>query len=501
MANIVLAKKTSTQAKPTTIRMNTTWTLEDEIIKVEGTVMTGIPGFSRIPWNLEITFIDDENDENIWERLVKGEARLSTSTSILLNAAYLPTKLNANMITPFQSFKNLNLTVDFEKSTDSATAINGEFRINNDQMEFTTNLDWPQDNTLPLSAEISLNMPFEYELLSLTWASEDPRSAAELSLTWNKKNQPNNFQTRYDFSAPGKLITEVKLDRTIDSDLEQWAFKLNSEYSPQKFSGLLSFATPLNQFKSGEISGLLDDKIRNISVILDTQAITGKLLINTIRNDQGVMAVDTTLEILQYCNLKIKFNVDRTYSHLDLDVFAVWDPTLVQWGIKTKIKRSGWRKYDWSSALSSDSDRKWLLDLNLDFEKVTSAYSHKIRYEAVHDSVLYNTYGSYNLSSVEYKGQLGFDWGAGKPFEIKFANKKVAKNLGNSVIEIITPWSEESLAIIDITADARENPVEFKITSEIADRNVIVSMNIKYNSLVSMAAKTIGEISLSLVLL
>lgn len=495
-ANMVLTKKSNSQQKPLTLRMNTTWSLEDELIKVEGTIFTGFPGFSRIPWNLEITFIDSEEDENVWERLVRGEARLTNSQFILLNAALLPTKLNANVATPFQAYKSINLTIDYDRSTDSASTVAGELRINNDVMEFSANVDWPQDSTIPFSAHLLLNTPYEYEQLSLTWASEDPKTAAELSLIFNRKNQPNSFHARYNVASLDKIEADLKLERTIDSDNDNWSFQLISETSPDKLKGLLSLSTPLSQVKNVEISVTSAEKTQKASVILDTQLVTGKLQGSIIDNKKGGIAVDTSLEILQFCNFKLKTNFDRAYSDLNLDVFAVWDPTLVQWVFKTNFKRDGWRKYNVSSEMSSDSDRKWLLNLDLDFENVTSAYSHKIHYQSIPNRVLYSTYASFDADDTQYKGVLGADWGASRPIEVKFTSKTIAKKLGNIVAEIVTPWSEEQTAVIDVTVDARQQPTEFKVSAEIADRVVMINSNIKYNSLISMGIKTIGKLLL-----
>ena len=62
-AVMVAIRKSLIFSKPQTYRMNTTWTVLDEQIKAEGTLSTNIPGFSRIPWNVDITMIDSEEDE------------------------------------------------------------------------------------------------------------------------------------------------------------------------------------------------------------------------------------------------------------------------------------------------------------------------------------------------------------------------------------------------------------------------------------------------------
>ena len=140
--------------------------------------------------------------------------------------------------------------------------------------------------------------------------------------------------------------------------------------------------------------------------------------------------------------------------------------------------------------MSADSDRKWLFDIDLDFKDIYSLYSHKIRYEAVQDKTLYSTYASLSIDDIHYQGQLGVDWGASNPIELKFNNKKLVKNLGNAVVEIISPWSKEPSLVVDVTVDARQQPVEFKVNAEVADRIVIVGMDIKFHSFSSMSAKT-----------
>jgi hypothetical protein len=109
--------------------MNSTWALEDDKILVKGIVSTNVQGFNRIPWKMDITIVDSEDDENVWERLVTGEARLGNSQLILLNAAWLPAKLTANIATPFSAFKNVNLTVGYEQSVDSSTSITAELQF------------------------------------------------------------------------------------------------------------------------------------------------------------------------------------------------------------------------------------------------------------------------------------------------------------------------------------------------------------------------------------
>ena len=63
-ANIVITKKTPYQPKATSIRMNSTWALEDTKILVKGIVSTNVQGFNRIPWTLDITIVDSEDDED-----------------------------------------------------------------------------------------------------------------------------------------------------------------------------------------------------------------------------------------------------------------------------------------------------------------------------------------------------------------------------------------------------------------------------------------------------
>jgi hypothetical protein len=268
-----------------------------------------------------------------------------------------------------------------------------------------------------------------------------------------------------------------------------WAFRFNSD-TTEKFTGLISLTTPLADFKTAEISASKSDKAYKFLVNLDTKTLSGKLLASLVGDDQSGISIDTSLEVLQFCQFAFKFAIDANYSDVSLDSSAVWDPLLVQWGIQSKFKRSGWSKYSWNSTLSSDSDRKWLLDIDVDFKDITSLYSHTVRYQAVHAKTLYSTYGSLSMDDVHYLGQLGVDWGASNPIELKFNNKKLAKQLGNSVIEIITPWSKEPSLVVDVTVDARQQPVEFKVNAEVADRVVIVGMDIKFNSFSSMSAKT-----------
>lgn len=393
---MVFTKKTAGQAKPLAIRMNTTWTLEDTQIKVEGTIGTSVPGFSRIPWNLEITIIDSEEDENVWERLVRGEARLTNSQFIMLNAVMQPTKLVASVATPFQSFKNMNLTIDFDKTADSATTIAGEFRINEELTEVTINYDWPQDNVIPVSTHFALNTPFEYELITLTWTSENPMMGAELLASLNKKNQPNNVKIRYHIDSDS-VDLDLKLELSGESQPNIWALQLNVTNIPNnKIAARLFMTTPLTDFQSIEISvssvdTVPPEKTHKISIVLDTKMVSGKFSLSATANERTILNIDSTLEVLQYCQLNLKLDVSPDHSHANLEASGVWDPTLVQWRLKSKFERIARRKFVWSSELSADLDRKWLLDIDLDFENLIDAYAHKIRYQAVHDNVLYFT--------------------------------------------------------------------------------------------------------------
>ncbi|XP_057368025.1 uncharacterized protein LOC130689027 [Daphnia carinata] len=489
-ASIGIIRKTPNQPKPLNIRMNSTWALEDDKIQVKGVVTTNVQGFTRIPWKLEITVVDSEEDENVRERIVVGEARLSNSQFILLNAALLPAKLTANVATPFASYKNVNLTLDYEQASDSATAITTEVRINEDLLKITWNLDWPQDNTIPVSSQLTVTTPYDYDHLMFSWISEDPLMAAELLTSWHMKNQPNNLQVRYnlDLTTLEKIDVDLKLEMYDEPQKELWAFRFNSDTS-ENFTGLVSVSTPLNQFKNAELSASKVDKVYKLSAVADTLPISGKLIANFSWNDQGDISVDTNLEVLQFCQFDLKFNMKQNYSDAILDASAVWDPLLIQWGIKSKLKRDGWSKYSWNTTVSSDSEQKWLFDIDVDFKNISKLYSHKVRYEAVHDKTLYSTYGSLSREDIQYQGQLGVDWGASNPIEMKFTNKKLAKQLGNAIIEIITPWSKEPSLVVDVTVDARQHPVELKVNAEVADRIVIIGMDAKYSSLDSMAAK------------
>lgn len=483
-------------SKPFTLRMNSTWALEESVIKAEGVLATDLPGLKRVPWNIEITTVDSEEDENVWERIARGEVRLSNSQFILLNAALLPNKLNANIATPFQAFKNINVTVDYDTSSDSVTSLSAELRLNEDQMEITANLDWPQDNVLPASFQTTLNTPFVYEQFTCSWKANDPYAAAELLLSWSKKNQPSNFEIRYNLSEFGleKIEMNLELQTGNTPKTDNWVMKLLIE-NTEKLTGSLTIATPYPQMRSIEISTHLArlDDIYKVSAIFDTKSISGKFLVNLERNDQRDFTMDMNLEVLQYCQLKLKFVIDSHLSDMNLNASAVWDPLLVQWELKSALKRSGWQKYVWNTELSSDSNQKWLVDLELDFADVTRAYSHKLSYNSVHDSAKYSTYGSLSIDDSEYRGQIGVTWGDIKPIELKFTNKKIAKQLGNAVIEILTPWTNETTLIVDLTVDARQQPVEFKINAEVAERIMIVGLNIKYASLDSMMAKTVGK--------
>ena len=185
--------------------MNSTWALEDTKILVKGIVSTNVQGFNRIPWKLDITIVDSEDDENVWERLVTGEARLANSQFILMNAALLPAKLTANMATPFASFKNVNLTVDYEQSGDSATAITAELRINENLSEMTGSIDWPQDNTIPVSTQLTLNTPYDYEQLTLSWTS------ARAVAYWHNRSNAS-------VSALVAVVDGVKYSLLFDND-------------------------------------------------------------------------------------------------------------------------------------------------------------------------------------------------------------------------------------------------------------------------------------------
>jgi hypothetical protein len=497
-ANIVITRKTPYQPKAMSIRMNSTWALEDDKILVRGIVSTNLQGFNRIPWKMDITIVDSEDDENVWERLVTGEARLSNSQLILLNAAWLPTKLTANIATPFSSFKNVNLTVGYEQSVDSSTSITAELFINENLSELTGTFDWPQENTIPVSTQLTLKTPYDYEQLTISWESADPRVAAELLASWNEKSQTNSLQVRYnlDLSTLEKIDIDLKLTLHAEPQEDVWAFRFNSDTS-EKFTGLMSLTTPLADFKMAEISASNTGKSYTVLVNLDTKPVSGKLQASLVEDNKSGISIDTSVEVLQFFQFAFKFAIDGKYSDVSLDTSAVWDPILVQWGIQSKFKRSGWSKYSWNTTLSSDSDRKWLLDVDVDFKDISSFYNHKIHYEAVHDKTLYSTYGSLSIDDVHYKGQLGVDWGASYPIELKFHNKKIAKQLGNSVIELITPWSKEPSLVVDVTVDARNQPVEFKVNAEVADRIVIVGMDIKFNSFSSMGAKTNSKCHLS----
>jgi hypothetical protein len=383
------------------------------------------------------------------------------------------------------------LTVDYEQSGDSATAITAELRINENLSEMTGSIDWPQDNTIPVSTQLTLNTPYDYEQLTLSWTSADPLVAAELLASWNEKSLPNNLQVRYnlDLSSLDKIDIDLKLDLNAEPQKDMWAFRFNSD-TTERFTGLISVSTPLADLKTAELSASNTGKAYTFFGNLDTKAISGKLQANLIGDDQSGISIDTSLEVLQFCQFAFKFAIDGNYSDVSLDSSAVWDPLLVQWGIQSKFKRSGWSKYAWNTALSADSDRKWLFDIDLDFKDIYSLYSHKIRYEAVHDKTLYSTYASLSIDDIHYQGQLGVDWGASNPIELKFNNKKLVKNLGNALVEIISPWSKEPSLVVDVTVDARQQPVEFKINAEVADRIVIVGMDIKFHSFSSMSAKT-----------
>lgn len=468
--------------------MDSAWALEDTQIKVNGTVFTSLPGLSEIPWNLDITMIDSEEDENVWERLINGEAAITKSQKAVLSAALLPNKLTIDLATPFETLKKFDLVFDYERMGGLNT-VAAELRVNNNSMELGGNMDWPEESTLPVDAQLTLTTPFDYELVSLNWKSADPLSAAKLSATLTRRSYPYSFEGQYDLALPERIDVQVQMTSGDAMELETIAFKLNSEITVDGFSGLFSVTTPLAGFKNAELTTVMASAERKYqgSFIIDSSALAGSVQASFIGNDGEGVKGELQLDIQELLKVALKSSVDLGYKNVNFEA------SVFEWLVESHFQRDEWSKYSWNAKLESDLDRKWLVDLDLDFQDIRRLYRHNATFQAVHDGALYSTYGSFINDDTQYRARLGCDWGAGKPLEVKFTSTKLEKLLGSALFEILTPWTEEPSLSVNIDVDDRKRPREFKIVIETADKIVVTTIDIKFLSLTSMKANAVGK--------
>ena len=61
-----------------------------------------------------------------------------------------------------------------------------------------------------------------------------------------------------------------------------------------------------------------------------------------------------------------------------------------------------------------------------------------------------------------------------------FTNTKVERKLGNAVIEIITPWTDEPSVTVNVNLDSRKKVVETRIRIVIAEKIPPAIIDIKH---------------------
>ena len=486
---MVAIRKSLIFSKPQTYRMNTTWTVLDEQIKAEGTLSTNIPGFSRIPWNVDITMIDSEEDENAWQRLLNGEAHLSKTQSIIVSGLWQATKLSANLASPFESLKKIDLNVDFE----SLSNLVAECHINEDVVKLVGNLDWPEENpTFPLKAELTLTTPYEFELVVIDWKSEDPFAAAKMSASLTWASEPYRFDGKYDVTTLEKIEIQLKMTAAfVSTTVESCAFQLNSEITDNGISGYVSLNSPFTALKNVEVyeAFVASESTYKSSIVLDSSALNGKMAVNYFGQDGGDIRGDANLDLPEICKIFAEFSLDPEYKRGNFEASAF------EWRLKSTMEQDEWLKYAWNTEVAADTDRQWLVDFDLDFKDMSSLYLHNATYRVIHDQLTYTTYGSLDVNDVQYRGRLGANWsGTSNPLELNFINTKLEKQLGNAVIQFITPWTQDPSLSIVIDVDDRVKPTDVKVKIESTEQLVIVDMDIQYKSISAIAAKTTGNL-------
>lgn len=491
---MLLVRKLPGQPKPLGVRMNTTWSVMDEQIQVNGVVTSTVQGFSRIPWKVIITVRDSEEDENDWERQIQGEAQFSKTQHAYFSVSYLPTKLNADVVTPFESFKTVNLTLDYERPTESSVTGAAELRINEDLVEITASYDWPYDNTVPLEFQLSVSSPFKYEVVLLNWKTEDPLLSAEFSASL--KGKPISFSTdaRYNLASLDNFKTHLKFEKTFENQVQTGELDVAFENTPDTTTGALTLSTPYDQLKKfdGSLTAIYEARNYKCSLGLEAAPISGKLHAH-FEGDSDTPNADLQVEIDDVGHLAVKSSMDAAYEKVDFDASVSWGEDRTKWGVQSQFQRDEWSKYDWHTEITSSDPYKWLFDFNFDFKDVKKSYSHNISYKAVHDDVGYGTFGNLITENDAYRGTVGVDVGSVNPIQLRFVNKKLAKKVGNMLVEILTPWTEEPSLIIDIDIDERTLPLHYKITATAAERIVYVSTDLKFRRLSSLSAKTKGK--------
>jgi len=353
-------------------------------------------------------------------------------------------------------------------------------------MELVGNVDWPEENTLPADAQLTLTTPFEIQLVALGWKSADPRSAAKLTASVTMRDSsPYNLDAYYELDLPNKMDVHLKMQ-------DSWAFQLNSEIKPEGFLGLFSITTPIEKLKAAELSILMDSNEPKYegSFRIDSSALSGSVRAHFTGNDDGGNAkADVQVELSEMSKVILKGSIDPEKTNIKLEISAF------EWSVKSGFQRDQWSKYAWNTEINAESDgRKWLLDADLDFRNVSSIYQHNITYQAVHHQVIYSTYGLLFTDDTQYRGKMGAAWDPSKnPLEIKFTNTKVERKLGNAVIEIITPWTDEPSVTVNVDLDARKKVVETRIGIETAEKILSAIIDIKYVNLNSIKANSTGK--------
>lgn len=486
---MLFTRKYPGQQKPFNARMNTTWDVMDEQIQVSGSVSTSLPGFSRIPWKITVTVRDNEEDENDWERQIQGEAQFTKTQFLYVSATYLPAKLSADMVTPFDAFKVVNLTVDYERPSEWSVSGAAELRINDDLVEVNASYDWPEDNTLPLELQFSVSSPFKYEVALLSWKTEDPSSAAEFSASLKGRPLSVSTEGRYSFASVENFNAQFKIEKSVDEQVDAGEVGVTVEITPDAIASALSVATPFDALKKldSSLAVMYEVKHFKTALALESELLSGRVHA-LFEGDSDNPNADLQIKLDELGHLAVKTSTDTEYNKVDLTASVSWDREQSKWEVQSQFRRDEWSKYDWRTDVTSGDSDKWLLIVDLDFKDIAELYRHNISFTAVHRDVTYGTFGSLLTQDDAYLGTLGADVGSVKPVQLRFVNKKLARKVGNMMIEITSPWTEEPSLIVDVDIDDRSVPFLVKVTATAAERAVYLGTDVKFRSLTSMSA-------------
>ena len=473
-------------------RMISTWTLGDTDITVQGTVETALEGLATIPFNVVYTTRDSEEDENDWERSVRLEAETGPSQSIVLDAVYLPNKIEANMTTPFLPFKSLAFSLD-SQTVDSRTDVDARLKVNDgaDSLHLTGHINFIENEII---LELNLTSSFsQFKQAQVKWKAEF-EELPSISSYFSVDSYRVQFDLPLDDDSVG---LHLKVETPLQ-DHGLYELKLYVDTN----SGHFLLVTPFQLLSKAEILAkvnLTPGMGFSLSVLVDNFSRTTKFQLEAsdteYDNDTDKITGSILLQIPEIVNFEFGIEVDDRPNKEFLTInCSIGRMEQFQWGFHSKLKEIEDTSIDLEVDVSS-IDRRWLLGTKANF-KNESESAFMFNFTIAHQEATYFSSGLLIKGDNNQSGMIEFQWPDYEPLQLNFSTETKAYRVGTGRVIINTPWTTTQPAlIVGVEFDARQVPVIVKMKALAAGDSMELDVLAAYTDISTITGKASGNIS------